>query len=793
MARTNHKIVKKLMNELRSKITDKQFFTSRALAGYFEDIAEAQTKRYSYNRRIHVNLSWNPKAEDIAYTDNYNICINCGYPLVTAIKGRRNRFEMVMGLFAHELGHVLFTDFLVFQSHTLALAKGRWYPYKPALNTVKEKENEKALWDYVTAEEVNMQMFVRLVHNISNILEDGYIEQRMLNQFPGTLGFGLEYNRKVRFDSIPSVTQMIEKEDEGSHIFMSICQMMLSYALYGVIKYGDEPLTDIRIQTVFELIDDIDQVVMNRSAKNRINIVNTIIVKLWDYIEDYFEKTKEKQQEMISSDNMVPLEDMIEDTLEGLSGVTAAMKSGGSSVYENGSEEIEGTATSANREKTHEDATESSGSNESSEESEDSKEESENISEKEDSETEDSGNVSEDDESLTNGAAEGNENSGAEAGQSEAISEEYDAGGGSGINSKKKQNVTENEGGRHKKANTSSVSEPVGGTIEHNEEYIRENYEKAASDIERILDNVCETEACRQLEKERTDELNEMAQNISYGDIHKGVNICVNRIAVVDNELYEQYNEAASPLIAISKQLQRSIIKQLQDQRRGGKMTNLLMGRRMDIHALCRNDGKVFYKNVLPNESPELVVGLLLDESGSMSSCDRATYARASAIILYDFCFNLGIPVMIYGHSTGYDTKRETDTVELYSYAEFDGFDDDDRFRLMDISARGANRDGAALRYVAEQLIKRPEGVKMLIIVSDGQPSDTEYYGTAAEEDLRGIRQEYMRKGVIFVAAAIGADKENIERIYGDSFMDISDLNQLPVKLTNVVKRHIRV
>ena len=78
-----------------------------------------------------------------------------------------------------------------------------------------------------------------------------------------------------------------------------------------------------------------------------------------------------------------------------------------------------------------------------------------------------------------------------------------------------------------------------------------------------------------------------------------------------------------------------------------------------------------------------------------MCSCDRCTYARASAIILYDFCQSLDIPVMVYGHSTGYDT------VELYSYAEFESFDHDDKYRMMDISARSSNRDGAALRFVA--------------------------------------------------------------------------------------------
>lgn len=112
---------------------------------------------------------------------------------------------------------------------------------------------------------------------------------------------------------------------------------------------------------------------------------------------------------------------------------------------------------------------------------------------------------------------------------------------------------------------------------------------------------------------------------------------------------------------------------------------------------------------------------------------------------------------------------------------------------MMDIDARRNNRDGAALRFTAEQLSKRPEEVKLLIIVSDGQPAASGYSGTASEEDLRGIKQEYQKKGILLVAAAIGDDKVKIERIYGDSFLDIIDLNQLPTKLTAAVKRHIQV
>ena len=68
--------------------------------------------------------------------------------------------------------------------------------------------------------------------------------------------------------------------------------------------------------------------------------------------------------------------------------------------------------------------------------------------------------------------------------------------------------------------------------------------------------------------------------------------------------------------------------------------------------------------------------------------------------------------------------------MELYAYAEFDSIDNKDQYRLMDMSARCGNRDGAALRYVAERLMTRPEPIKLLIITSDGQPAACGYYGT---------------------------------------------------------------
>lgn len=765
MARVNHKLVKQRLNEKRSKITDRQFFTSRLLAGHFEDMAAAQTRRYRYNRRVHVNLIWETNSDTTAFTDNQSILINCGNKFLTKVRGRENRYQIVCGFFAHELGHVLYTDFLASQTHMNMLAQGKWFPEKPVLKTKADVKNESALWDYANDCPENMTALQYVASFISNVIEDGYIEERMLINFPGTLKYGLESLRDHHFEEMPTVTQLIEDEDSGKrHLFESILQNILSYVKYGEIKYGDEPLNDVRIKTVFDIILDIDNALMSNSAKERIQITNYILVHCWEYIKDYLEECKKRHNDAISMGSTITISETLANMLGSMNG-SSTTGSGDSTPVAQPSNTSSKQTTAIKRAKTKVDA----GKTNSIDNSNADKNESGSKNTMPQTETENNILPSES----------GEEDAGSDV--ENGLSPIDGTLKGSG-----KQNVTASEGGRIPYHQTDILSEPQGGTTKYDNDYQRQKYDRAASDIERLLDKMAEKEACKELENARLKELRDVAQNIAYGDIHQGVNICVRRINSVDEGLIDQYNEISAPLLAISKQLKKSILRQFEDHRRGGKQTGLMMGRRLEVRALCRNDGKVFSKNALPNEIPHLSVGLLIDESGSMSSADRCTYARAAAIILYDFCESLDIPIMIYGHSTS------RDDVELFSYAEFEGFDNGDKYRLMDIHARGSNRDGAALRFVADQLSKRSEDVKILILISDGQPAHSGYSGTAAEEDLRGIKQEYQKKGILFIAAAIGDDKNNIERIYGNSFLDITDLAQIPIKLTSVIKKHLQ-
>ena len=115
------------------------------------------------------------------------------------------------------------------------------------------------------------------------------------------------------------------------------------------------------------------------------------------------------------------------------------------------------------------------------------------------------------------------------------------------------QPVSEQETGRIPLTDTTTLSTPEGGTVEQDDDYKGTGYTGAASDIQRILEKIAEGSVCKELERQRTKELTELAQSISYGNIHEGVSMKVHRIAQVDDDLKEQYREVSGDLLHISK------------------------------------------------------------------------------------------------------------------------------------------------------------------------------------------------------------------------------------------------
>ena len=270
---------------------------------------------------------------------------------------------------------------------------------------------------------------------------------------------------------------------------------------------------------------------------------------------------------------------------------------------------------------------------------------------------------------------------------------------------------------------------------------------------------------------------NDSLKNISESnDYHKYANA---KIHVPEGNT-EAYEHIFSGLKSVSKALERKLLPLLQ-QREDVIQRGMYGGTRLDVRAIPRGDGKIFGRKRIA-DTADLAVGILLDESGSMSG-DKIMQTRNMAIIMEDFCRKAGIPLAIIGHTE----SRQT---ELFEYIAFDKRHD--KTRLASIQARSCNRDGYALRYVAELMRDRPEEDKLLFIISDGQPNGSDgYYGETAYKDLREVKRDCARWGISLFAGAIDEDKDIIERIYGDGYLNITNLSKLPDMLSRLIMKRL--
>lgn len=337
-----------------------------------------------------------------------------------------------------------------------------------------------------------------------------------------------------------------------------------------------------------------------------------------------------------------------------------------------------------------------------------------------------------------------------------------------------------------KKLEEKAENEDEGSISEEDKE--DSGYEAAASDIDRIVNNIAEAKGLEKAEEMYENELNEELKGMPFGAIHKGLDSKIKRISSVSERLKDEYDKIYPSIRKISSALSRQVIRELENRLEDEEERNLYYGRMLDISAVARKEPKCFKNYVKAQEIPQMAVALRIDESGSMSCYDRISYARFAALILYDFCHTLNFPIGIYGDTADCDSSD----VIINTYADFNSKDNNDKYRLMDISARSNNRDGYAINYVCEKLLKQEAENKILIVISDGNPAASGYYGPAAEKDMIDTISKYRRKGIIPFAAAIGSDKENIKRIYREGFMDISDMSKLPNILTGLLKRYLK-
>lgn len=192
-----------------------------------------------------------------------------------------------------------------------------------------------------------------------------------------------------------------------------------------------------------------------------------------------------------------------------------------------------------------------------------------------------------------------------------------------------------------------------------------------------------------------------------------------------------------------------------------------------DLYRVGMNDPHIFMRKGQPMKA-DMAVFLLGDNSGSMSSqgakidlnghteyaCKSNLARIASAIIERGLSKFAAIKVSLFDVSGGvirhstikkFD-ERVTNNNKCYN-------------SIKDVGIGGGNKDGYSIRVATKDLMARREARKILVVLSDGLPSDYNGGERAGMNDVKEAVKEARRKGIIVIPIMFGpvSDRERLK------------------------------
>jgi len=187
------------------------------------------------------------------------------------------------------------------------------------------------------------------------------------------------------------------------------------------------------------------------------------------------------------------------------------------------------------------------------------------------------------------------------------------------------------------------------------------------------------------------------------------------------------------------------------------------------------------------HDGRDIAVTLLLDLSASLDEipegCTQTILELSQeAVALLSWAIDrLGDEFAVAGFSS--NTRHEVRYQHIKGYGE--SWDDTVKGRLAAMEAGYSTRMGAAMRHAAHYLAARPADKKLLLVLTDGEPSDIDVNDQRMLiEDTRKAVQELDQRGIYTYCINLDpyAD-EYVEDIFGNRFTVIDKVERLPEKL----------
>ncbi len=740
------------------RVTDQRLFMSEE----FRSFADSFVIGILGTRR-NICIKYNKYDKTIAFTDGNRIYLNAANPITRKYKSQQKRALTLIGVLAHECAHILYLDFETTMEADKALKNGQFLGDDPIAGKLTE-EDEKSLseLEIALADKNQRKLFSYVFNYIDNIIADAHDEACICRDYGGFVPQGITLTSDALFDNLPTLESMLEEAKPLSIMF----QLLLEYARYDtfVALDYDKAVKNEYVKHIEKMLPFLKAARSEDDYHIRIKYINRCILELWPYIKSALDEadnqsSKSQSQQGASNGSQEQSSRPQTQSQQGASSDSQEQSSGHQTQPQQGeTNETQEQSVGQQSQSKQGAAYGSQGQNQQSQKG-----------DADGSQIHSNGS-----QSPSMGQHQPSQNRRIPPSE-QAIQEVLDQlKAGSKGTTQVPQNQQPNKPSKPEKpsnapAKTKAEAEDLMKAL-------------AKSVLNKLEEDAMEQAVENAIADNALIEVNAASQTSP----HKGLPIRTVRKRDVTTKDIKKYNEIMDKIRPYSRQMKKKVGAILEELREGSTDRHLFFGRDVEATESYRRDGRFFANKKQPQDLPDMAIAVLVDQSGSMCG-ERLEAAIEAAILLDDFATSLGIPVAVIGHNTdnaGFGTF-------IYLHALFERAGNKDRYRLTQMSADGCNRDGMALNIVVDMLAKRPEEIKLLIVISDGQPNAKGYGGDDAERDIKKIVSSAKNKGIQTFAAAIGSDKERIRSIYGQGFLNVSDLATLPKMMVRLISKRL--
>lgn len=198
-------------------------------------------------------------------------------------------------------------------------------------------------------------------------------------------------------------------------------------------------------------------------------------------------------------------------------------------------------------------------------------------------------------------------------------------------------------------------------------------------------------------------------------------------------------------------------------------------------------------------DTTNVAVSLVIDCSGSMGG-NKIEVARQTALALGESLKNLGITNEIVGFNTNDYVSMSRDAKSLtadqiarfnrfgtgLNHMIFKSFESPNLSGICRAESGGCNADGESITWAAKRLAERKEKRKIMIVLSDGQPS----YGGANHEvlagDLKRVIKLMSKADIEPIGIGICTDDP---KLFYDDYVVVNDVSKLATVVVSKLAR----